>query len=314
MAVNNFEIDKTKVRNVIIGGFLFCIAFFGILFMFGVSVFGFEKVKIEQGYAGVRFKTVGTFKAEVLGSGYYLSTPGTDIKVFPIYQQTYIYTKSKEEGNPTDESFEFSIGSVRVSANVAINYHVDQAKIPMIYQKYKSADLKALTSGPIRNSLRNSFTTLATKYSIDSMMYSTAKSHLLAEVKKDVSNEYGPLGIVVDNIYLVGDFQYPEQIIQSIVAKNNASQQAQIQENSVRIAKATAEKNKVEAEGAAAVAVATAKGEADATVIAAEGKAKAIRLETQALSATYIEYTKASKWNGELPQVTGGSTPMINLK
>lgn len=307
------NIDKTKVRNVVVGVFAVLLLIFGAVFMFGGSVFGFEKVKIEQGYTGIRFKTVGQFKSEVLGSGYYLSTPGTDIKVFPIFQQNYVYTKSKEEGKPIDESFQFSIGSVIVNANIALSYHVDPTKIPLIYQKYQS-DLKALTSGPIRSSLRNSFNNRATKYSIDSMMYSTGKSLLLAEVKKDVSTEFGPLGIVVDNIYLVGDFEYPPQIIQSIVAKNNASQQAQIQENSVRIAKATAEKNKVEAEGAAAVAVATAKGQADAVVIAAEGQAKAIRLETQALSPTYIEYTKAKAWDGKLPQVTGGATPMIDMR
>jgi len=308
------NIDKTKVRNVVVGVIAVLLLIFGTVFMLGGSVFGFEKVKIEQGYTGIRFKTVGQFKSEVLGSGYYLSIPGTDIKVFPTFQQTYVYTKSKDEGNPVDESFQFSIGSTPVTANVSVNYHVDPTKIPLIYQKYKSADLSALTAGPLRNSLRNSFNTLATKYLIDSMMYSTGKIQLLAEVKREVAAEYSPLGVVIDNIYLVGDFDYPESIKKSIVDKNNAAQQAQIQENSVRISKAVAEKNRIEAEGAAAVAIATAKGEAEAAVISAEGKAKAIRLETQALSSTYIEYTKATKWDGALPQVTGGATPMIDMR
>lgn len=47
----------------------------------------------------------------------------------------------------------------------------------------------------------------------------------------------------------------------------------------------------------------------------AEGTARAIKEINTALSQSpkYIEYLKAEKWNGTLPQVTGGAVPMIDL-
>jgi hypothetical protein len=45
----------------------------------------------------------------------------------------------------------------------------------------------------------------------------------------------------------------------------------------------------------------------------AKAEAEANRLLTQSLSAPLMEYKRLEKWDGKLPQVTGGATPMISL-
>lgn len=56
-----------------------------------------------------------------------------------------------------------------------------------------------------------------------------------------------------------------------------------------------------------------ARGEADALIIAAEGRAKSNKLLAGSVTQELIEYTKAQRWDGKMPQVTGGSTPMIKI-
>ena len=88
-----------------------------------------------------------------------------------------------------------------------------------------------------------------------------------------------------------------------------------------------AETAKIEAEGQANAAREAAKGRADATRFQAEATAARIRLEGEAKADAIlnqaralgnnrllIEYRKAEKWKGDVPQWTGASgVPLINL-
>ena len=58
------------------------------------------------------------------------------------------------------------------------------------------------------------------------------------------------------------------------------------------------------------------KYEAEQAVAAAKGKATALQIEAQAIDTNprIIELRAIEKWDGKLPQVTGGATPFINLK
>lgn len=304
----------SSLKRILQIGVLALIVVFAAVFLFGGSVFGFQKVKIPQGYVGLKFNTLGKFSAEVLPSGYTVTRLGTDVVTFPTFQQTYIYTSSKDEGEPLDESFNFALsGGVRCTANVAINYHVDTSKVALIYQKYQRG-LDGITKTFLRYSIRDAFNNIATTHQVDSMMFGTGKEKLLNEVKVRVASEFSPFGIVVDNIQLASDFSYPSQITQGILAKNAAIQNAQIQENNARTAIAKATADSISTAGVAKSKIVAARGDSASSVIAARGHAEAIRVESSTLTPTYIEYTKAKNWNGVLPQVTGSAVPMVNLK
>ena len=57
--------------------------------------------------------------------------------------------------------------------------------------------------------------------------------------------------------------------------------------------------------------VAQATGEAEA--VQTRAKAEANRLLTQSLTPQLMECRKLEKWDGKLPQVTGGAIPMVQL-
>jgi regulator of protease activity HflC (stomatin/prohibitin superfamily) len=59
--------------------------------------------------------------------------------------------------------------------------------------------------------------------------------------------------------------------------------------------------------------VAQASCEAEAVLMRAKAEAEANRLLTQSLGPPLMEYKRLEKWDGKLPQVTGGATPMIQL-
>ncbi len=55
--------------------------------------------------------------------------------------------------------------------------------------------------------------------------------------------------------------------------------------------------------------------EADQRVVEAEGKAKAIKTEAEALNSNpkVVELRWIEKWDGKTPQYWGGATPFIGL-
>jgi regulator of protease activity HflC (stomatin/prohibitin superfamily) len=59
--------------------------------------------------------------------------------------------------------------------------------------------------------------------------------------------------------------------------------------------------------------VATAKGEAESILVVAQGQAKANESLSRSISPILVEYKGIEKWNGILPQVSGGAVPFINL-
>lgn len=97
----------------------------------------------------------------------------------------------------------------------------------------------------------------------------------------------------------------PKQVNEAIDAKIKATQESQQRENEIATAKAEAQK-KIE----------SARGEAESTLLRAKAEADAIKMRGDALRANQelVQLTLAEKWNGQLPQFTGGGTlPILNL-
>jgi regulator of protease activity HflC (stomatin/prohibitin superfamily) len=64
----------------------------------------------------------------------------------------------------------------------------------------------------------------------------------------------------------------------------------------------------------AKAAVAKATGEAQSVLVKAKAESEANRLLQQSMSATLVQYRSVEKWNGVLPEVTGGVVPFIDVK
>jgi regulator of protease activity HflC (stomatin/prohibitin superfamily) len=251
--------------------------------------------QVPAGHVGIKVYLLGSSKGvdhEVLGVGRYYIGYNEQLFLFPTFQQNYVWSESAHEGASNDESIEFGArGGVDVKANVGVSFHIDQAKVADVFQKYREG-VDEIRNIPLRNAVRNAFQRRAANYEVE-QLYSTAKTKLLEDVTSDVKAEFTPLGIEIDSLSLVGNFKLPENVTKALNSKIEATQKAEQRQNEVAEAKAQAEKDIAEA----------------------TGTAKANQIKMQSLNPTLLQWEAIQKWDGHMPQVTAsGAMPFINIK
>lgn len=261
--------------------------------------------KVPAGNVGVKFQMYGDGKGALqeLPPGRYWVGWGYELYTFPTYTQTYTFTRSASEGRPVDESLSFQTSQgLTVNADVGITYHIDPARVTLIFQKYRKG-IDEITDVYLRNMVRDALVKQAAGLDIESV-YGRGKANLIEAVQRDVSDEVAPVGIVVEKIYWIGELRLPENVVQSINAKIQATQMAEQRQNEV--AQAQAEAQKVEAE---------AQGQAQARITIAEAEARAIALKGEALrqNPNVVQMSAIEKWDGRLPTYSGGALPFLHL-
>src|ERR671915_259501 len=117
-------------------------------------------------------------------------------------------------------------------------------------------------------------------------------------------------------------FQFSQQFRTAVEAKVEAQQRALQAQNDLRRIQIEAQQNEAQAIGEQKANIARAEGIKQSNVLQAEGEAQAITIIDQQLrnNPTYLEWLKATKWDGVLPLVTGGGaeggqgvTPFIEI-
>ena len=135
-----------------------------------------------------------------------------------------------------------------------------------------------------------------------SEVISSKRSELQDAIQKSLNIEIEKMGFHLDKVNL-GASHLPEALEVQMQQKMAAQQQAQQAEYQLQKEQMLAKAN-----------VAKAEGEAQATLVRARAQAEANRLLQATLSANLIQSKAIDKWDGVLPQVSGGSTPFIDLR
>lgn len=260
---------------------------------------------VPAGNVGVKVNLLGGEKgvdSEVLGVGRYWIGWNEELYVFPTFMQNYVWTKDATEGSPNDESISFQTADgMTANADIGISYSIDPEKVSIIFQTYRRG-VEEITDTFLRNMVRDAMVKQASNKPIE-YVYGVGKTELMAAVQKDVTDQVAPIGIKIDKIYLIGEIRLPTVVLDSINNKNAATQMAQQRQNEVAQAKAEADK-KIE----------DARGEAESLLKVAEAQAKANRLLADSLTTEFVQYQAITKWNGELPKMTGSAAvPFIDV-
>jgi len=275
--------------------FLKCLLVFAVL----ISAIGCSKV--PAGNVGIKFYLLGQKKGvdhEELSPGRYFIGINEELYLFPTFTQNYVWTASKDEGSPNDESITFQTKEgMSVGADVGITYRLDPTKVSSIFERYKKG-IGEITDVFLRNMVRDAFVQAGSVREVESV-YGIGKSELITEVQNTVQTQVDEIGIIIEKIYLIGDMRLPPTVISALNEKITATQRAQQRENELREAEAAAKK----------------------TVAQAQGEAEANRIKLSSLSPQIIEWqrlqneaTAIGKWNGVLPQVTSGAVPFMSIK
>lgn len=260
--------------------------------------------KVPAGHVGVKVYLLGGEKGvdnEVLGVGRYWIGWNEELFLFPTFQQTKAWTKNETKDSPEDQSFVFQTKEgLSVGADVSISYTIRADKVATLFQRYRKG-VDEITDVYLRNLVRDALVLASSTRTVEAI-YGEGKSDLIEEVKRIVQQKIQPIGIDIDMISFIGDLRLPENVVESINAKIAATQKAQQRENELREAEAQANKR-----------IAEARGIAESTKIQAQAQAEANKEIAKSLTPELVEYLKAQKWDGKLPQVSGNGGFLLSV-
>jgi len=102
--------------------------------------------------------------------------------------------------------------------------------------------------------------------------------------------------------FTINELRAPAAVMEAISLKNVMQQQALTAQNELQ-------KNQFQAQGDSIKAA----GRAKAILAEAEAQAKANELLSRSITGNLVSYEMAKRWDGKMPQVTGGAMPMFQL-
>lgn len=289
--MRTLEEEKNK-NNWAKGKLIF---YMSAVFIFILWMFCFKM--ISPGYVGVVVDLFGDSKGveqKELHVGMHWISPWKSVYEFPIFEQNNMW-----EGDKNGFNFQTSEG-MAVSADIGITYHLRPESIPLIFQRYRRG-MDEITHVFIRNYIRDAVNKSASKTRIEDLY--SGKEGFFEDVEKHVREDLSPIGIELSRIYLIGRFHFPPTVIAALNSKIEAMQRAQQRENELREAEAEAKKK-----------VATAEGAAKSSILRAEADSKANLMLSKSITPELIQWQAVQKWDGKLPDVTGGATPFINIE
>ena len=249
---------------------------------------------IDSASVGIRFKKWSNnenLRGGVEGTcrGWVWYNPITEsIFQYPTFIQRVTYEPFTV--NPKDAAI--------FSMTPTLAYQIDEAKATEIFIKYRQP-VKELEKGYIKTCIFEAYRTCANNYTSDELMANRAKFE--AEVRARLDYSMNQEGFIVREFTTKID--PPASLTEAINAKNEAVQNALKAENKVK-----------EAEAEAKIKIATAEGEAKALKIKGDGEAYYNRVVSASLNKLLVEQYAIEKWDGKLPQYSGGdAVPFIGL-
>ena len=260
---------------------------------------------VPAGNVGVKVNLLGNDKgvdSEILPVGRYWIGINEELYLFPTFMQNYEWTQDSRTGSETDESISFqTIDGMVANADIGISYSIDPSMVGQIFQTYRRG-VTEITDTFLRNMVRDSLVRQSSSRPID-YIYGEGKAEMMSRVQAEVSEAVRPQGIIINQIYWIGQIRVPKVVEAAIDAKIEATQRAQQRANEVATARAEADK-KIE----------EARGQAESILRIAEAQAAANKLLADSLTLELVQYQAITKWDGVLPKFTGSAAiPFIDV-
>jgi regulator of protease activity HflC (stomatin/prohibitin superfamily) len=176
-----------------------------------------------------------------------------------------------------------------------MNFHIDPSYVNDLYQKV-GLDFANKVIDPAFNDFVKEVVPI---YQITEILPKREEIRKRAMTK--LGENLARYHIIVDDIYFA-NIRFSPEYEKAVEAKQVAQQQVETQRQVLF-------QREIEAQQK----VATAKGEAESILVVAQGQAKANEALSRSISPILVQYKTIEKWNGILPQVSGGGIPLIDL-
>lgn len=248
--------------------------------------------RVDSSEVGIRFNKLSLTEQGKLDAspvtGYVFYNPiTTAVHTYPTFVQRVDY-----------EPFTVNTKDAAIfTMDPTMAYYLNRDKAAEVFFKYRKS-LEEIQEGYMRTVIYDAYRVTANSYTSDELMANRANFE--QEVRLMLDSTLTQEGFTVTEF--TSQITPPESLRKMIDAKNAAVQAALKAENEVKQAEANAK-----------IAVAKAQGEAKAMKIKADAEAYYNRTISASLSQMVIQEDWIEKWDGKLPQVSGGNTPLIQI-
>lgn len=249
---------------------------------------------VPNGHRGVKL-TFGKAADQPLGEGLHLRIPIMQT----VYKMPVMIERSETESEAASRDLQ------RVTTQVVLNYHVDPAQVVRVYRNL--GEFENIESRIIDPSVQEAMKAVTALYTAEQLV--TKRPDVAAAIKEALRARLQRHGLVIDE-FSITNFKFSESFDAAIEAKTVAEQQKLKAERDL-------ERIKVEAEQR----IAQARAEAESTKLAAEAQAEALRMQRETITPELIRLREVEarikaveKWDGKMPQVSGGAVPFIDIK
>lgn len=240
-------------------------------------------VVIGPGERGV-VMNFGAVQKDVLGEGLHLRVP--------IMQRVVLMDVRVQKGEGQGDAASKDLQ--QVTTNVAVNYHLDPARVAETFQSVGT--LQAVGERIILPAVQESVKAATAQYTAEELI--SRRQEVRDQIRDLLRKRLAPHGVIVDEFSIV-NFAFSREFSNAIEAKTTAEQlklKAERDLERIRI-------------------------ESEQKVTQAQAEAEALRLQKENVTDNLVKLRQIEmqqkaidKWDGHMPQVTGGAMPFIDIK
>ncbi len=254
----------------------------GVVVIFAFMIFN-PFVMIGPGQRGVVLN-FGAVQNDILGEGLHLR--------IPIMQKIIVMDVRVQKGEGQGDAASKDLQ--QVTTNVAINYHLDPKRVAQTYQTVGT--LEQVGERIILPAVQESVKAATAIYTAEELV--SRRQEVRDRIRSLLRERLNHNGVIVDEFSIV-NFAFSKEFSAAIESKTTAEQLKLKAERDL-------ERIRIESEQK----VTQAKAEAESLALQKENVTEnLIKLRQIEMQQRAIE-----KWDGRLPQVTGGATPFIDLR
>ena len=289
--------DEEKIFNYLCGGLKWAALLIAIVV--GVNMC---TAKITQGNVGVVYNINGGVEDKVLEQGWHMVLPWEKVTEYPISTEIAYFNNGEHEGRKTDDSIVIGTKDGKaMHVDVQISYHMDPAKLPHVFNKFRGQESSVIEYGYMRQNTQRIANDISAQYTMMDIV-GEKKPDFNAKVAKTLIDFFDDDGIVVEQAGL-GKVEPDAATATAIQAVANA-QYMQRQ----------AEYEKQAAIAQAQTAIEKAKGEAEAKKISADAQSYANAKLAASTDERVVSLKWVEKWDGKLPQYMLGDKTLMQIK
>lgn len=241
---------------------------------------------VQPGTRGVQVY-FGNLQQEVLVPGFYSSMLTTIILVSTQVQAT----EAKAEATTNDLQ--------NVSTDITLNWSRDPAEVRSQFEKYPSIEGRIIAPA-----VQESVKSVTARYTATDLVQK--RQEVKAKIEELIVARLSPLGILIDQVNIT-NFRFSAEFNTAIEQKVKAEQDSLRAKQELQKTKIVAQQEEARAEGMKAAAV-----------LAAEGEAKSIDIQGEALrrNPQVLELRRIERWNGIMPSTLitdGNNSALLNI-